>query len=168
MKQALLFAIAMLGFQLSLAQDLETDPLSKSKISQLEFMVGDWKGSGWMMGRDGQKAEFDQTEKIRFKLDSTMVLIEGLGTSQGEVVHNALALLTYDKAEDKLVFRSYLQNGQSGEFPAELKDGKLYWFPNPNVRYIIGINENGQWFETGEFKRGENWSQFFEMILDKE
>ena len=84
------------------------------------------------------------------------------------MIHNALALLTYDKAEDKLVFRSYLQNGLGGEFPAELLDGKLFWYPNQNVRYIIGINEKGQWYETGEFKRGENWMQFFEMTLDRE
>jgi hypothetical protein len=160
--------MAILGAQLSFSQSLESDSLSKAKISELEFMVGDWKGSGWMMGRDGQRSEFDQTEKIQFKLDSTMVLIEGLGTSQGKVVHNALAILTYDKSGDKLVFRSYLQNGQNGEFPAEIKDGKMYWFPNPNVRYIIGINDQGQWFETGEYKMGENWSQFFEMTLDKE
>jgi hypothetical protein len=168
MKRIFIFAIAIFITNLSFSQSVESDSLSKAKISELEFMVGNWKGKGWMMGPDGQKSEFDQTEKIQFKLDSTMVLIEGLGKSQGEVVHNALALVTYDKAEEKLVFRSYLQNGRSGEFPAEMKGGKLYWFPNPNVRYIIGINEQGQWYETGEFKRGENWNQFFEMTLDKE
>ena len=35
------------------------------------------------MGRDGAKSEFDQTEKIQFKLDSTMVLIEGLANPRG-------------------------------------------------------------------------------------
>jgi len=168
MKRILIFAFAIIFTTLSYSQSLESDSISKSRISQLEFMVGNWKGSGWMMGRDGQKSEFEQTEKIQFKLDSTMVLIEGMGKSGGKVVHNALAILTYDKTEDKLVFRSYLQNGQNGEFPAELTDGKLYWFPNPNVRYIIGINEGGQWYETGEFKRGENWTQFFEMTLNAE
>ena len=168
MKRIVTFACAILIAQLSFSQSLETDSISKSKISELEFMVGNWKGSGWMMGRDGVKSEFEQTEKIQFKLDSTMVLIEGMGQSGGKVVHNALAILTYDKTEDKLVFRSYLQNGQSGEFPAELLDGTLYWYPNTNVRYIIGINETGQWYETGEFKRGENWMQFFEMTLDAE
>lgn len=168
MKTILPFAIAIIFVLPALSQSSETDSISKAKISQLDFMVGNWKGSGWMMGRDGQKSEFDQTEKIQFKLDSTMVLIEGLGTSQGKVVHNALALLTYNKEEDKLAFRSYLQNGQSSDFPAELIDDKLYWYPNPNVRYIIWTNEKDQWYETGEFKRGEEWMQFFEMTLDRE
>ncbi len=168
MKSILIVAFAVVFTVSSFSQSSDTDSLSKSKISQLEFMVGNWEGSGWMMGRDGSKSEFDQTENIQFKLDSTMVLIEGLGKSQGKVVHNALALLTYNKAEDKLSFRSYLQNGLGGEFPAELTEGRLYWYPNQNVRYIIWINEQGQWFETGEFLRGENWMQFFEMTLDKE
>jgi hypothetical protein len=40
-----------------------------------------------MMGRDGSKHEFTQTEKVQFKLDSTALLIEGLGTDQGQLVH---------------------------------------------------------------------------------
>ena len=127
MKGILLVALSIFIVNHSHAQSFETDALSKSKVSQLAFMTGNWSGSGWMMGRDGQRSEFEQAEAIQFKLDSTMLLIEGLGTSHGRVVHNALALVTYDKAEDRLVFRSYLQNGQNGEFPAEFMDGSLYW-----------------------------------------
>lgn len=168
MKTILFFAFAILFAGQSFSQSSETESTAKANISQLKFMVGDWKGTGWMMGRDGVKSEFDQKEKIQFKLDSTMVLIEGMGQANGKIVHNALALLTYNRDEDKLAFRSYMQNGQSGDFPAELIDGKLYWYPNPGVRYIIWINEKGQWYETGEFNRGENWTQFFEMTLDRE
>lgn len=168
MKRIMVFTIFVVFVTLFHTQSLESDSVSKSKISQLEFMVGNWKGSGWMMGRDDQRSEFKQTEKIQFKLDSTMVLIEDMGRSEGKVIHNALALLTFDKEEDKLVFRSYLQDGQHGEFPAELIDGKLYCYPNSNVPYMIGLNEGGQWIETGEFQRGEQWTQFFEMTLDAE
>lgn len=134
MKAVFIIALSVLIVSHSFAQSTETDSISKSKISQLEFMVGSWKGSGWMMGRDEVKSEFDQTEEIHFKLDSTMVMVEGVGKSQGKIVHNALAILTYNKLEDKYSFRSYLQNGQ--------------------------------WYEMGEFLRGESWMQFFEMTLD--
>jgi len=167
MKTVLSLAFAMLFVTLSFSQSTETDSISKSKISRLEFMTGSWEGTGWMMGRDGTKSEFNQSEEIRFKLDSTMIIVEGVGTSQGKIVHNALAILTYNKKEDNYSFRSYLQNGQSGEFPAELIDKKLYWYPNDNVRYVIWTNEKGQWYETGEFLRGDSWTQFFEMALDK-
>jgi hypothetical protein len=150
------------------AQNLETDKEAQKAISQLEFIVGDWAGTGWMMGRDGQKHTFDQTEKIKFKLDSTAVLIEGLGKSYGEIIHNALAIVTYNKAEENFTFRSYLSNGRGGDFKAELMDRQFYWYPNENMRYIIYLNDKGQWYETGEMKRGNEWFQFFEMTLDKQ
>lgn len=130
-------------------------------------MVGNWKGKGWIMGKNG-KSEFDQTEKIEFKLDSTAILIEGKGISNDKVVHNALAILTYNKSKDNYSFRSYLQSGMNAEFKAEIIDNKLYWYPNENVRYIIWLNENDQWYEKGEYKKEGNWNQFFEMTLDRE
>ena len=72
----------------SLAQNLETDSLSKAKVSELAFLSGNWRGSGWMYGQDRQRYEFEQTENIEFKLDSTILLIEGLGTSKGKIIHN--------------------------------------------------------------------------------
>lgn len=109
-----------------------------------------------------------QTETISFKIDSTAILIEGLGTSNGKVVHNAMAILSYNKADNNYTFHSYLANGREGKFKAELIDSKLYWYPMDNMRYIIFLNEYGQWYETGEMKRGEDWFQFFEMTLDRQ
>lgn len=165
-KTILTIALAFLLVNPSFSQSFETDSISKSKIVNLEFIVGNWEGAGWMMGQGG-KSEFEQTEKIQFKLDSTAILIEGMGKSNGKIVHNALAIVTYNKNEDHYSFRSYLQNGQNAEFKAELMDHKFYWYPNENVRYIIWLNDNGQWLEKGEFQRGGNWSQFFEMTLDR-
>ncbi|MHA6281169.1 hypothetical protein ACXYMT_13390 [Salinimicrobium sp. CAU 1759] len=150
------------------AQDSETDIEAQKAISQLEFIVGDWKGTGWMMGRDGQKHPFNQTENIKFKLDSTAILIEGLGKSNEIITHNAMAIVTYDKSEKNYNFRSYLSTGRGGDFKAELIDGKFYWYPNENMRYIISLNNKGQWYETGEIKRDNEWVQFFEMTLDKQ
>lgn len=35
------------------------------------------------------------------------------------------------------------------------------------MRYIIGLNDKGQWYETGEFKKDDEWNHFFEMTLNK-
>ena len=150
------------------AQEAETDTVAKKAISELAFITGDWSGSGWMMGRDGQKHAFEQTEKISFKLDSTAILIEGMGQAEGKTIHNALAIVTYNKADGKFNFRSYLASGRSGDYDAELIDGGFHWYPNENMRYIIRLNEKGQWYEKGEMKRGDDWFQFFEMTLDKD
>lgn len=165
---------AYLGIMLSLivfssmySQTFKTDSISKSEISKLQFMTGNWEGEGWMMTSSGTMEKFNQTENIQFKLDSTTVLIEGLGISHGQIIHNAMAIVSYDKENNNYTFQSYLQNGRKGEFKAEIIGDKFYWYPNQNMRYIIKVNDKGQWFEIGEIKQGENWFQFFEMTLNK-
>ena len=59
-----------------------------------------------------------------------------------------------------------------GHFNGEVNDkGQFVWTIKSDSgvrRFIIGINQKGQWHEIGEFSRdGENWYQFFEMSLDK-
>lgn len=163
----LILLISMMFAKYSYGQSFETDSISKSEVSKLHFITGKWKGKGWMMGPNGKKAEFDQMENIQFKLDSTAILIEGLGKNNGIVIHNAMAVVTYNKTDKNYTFQSYLQNGRKGEFKAELIDKKFHWYPNVNMRYIISLNEKDQWYEIGEIKRGENWFQFFEMTLDR-
>ncbi|PZX53156.1 hypothetical protein [Algoriphagus chordae] len=148
-------------------QSSETDSAAQSQVKQLEFLVGEWQGSGWMMGQDRVKRTFDQTEKVMFKLDSTAILIEGMGKSDGKIVHNALAILTANGESNHFDFQSYLPSGQKGTFKSELKEEVFYWYPTESVRYIIRINDKGQWHEIGEFNQGENWYTFFEMTLDK-
>lgn len=163
-----MFLFSMVLFtSISYAQDTETNQISKKEVSKLAFIAGEWKGKGWMMGQDRQKHPFDQTESIRYKLDSTAILIEGLGMDNGKVIHNAMAIVTYNKTDNNYTFHSYLANGREGKYKAELIGDKLYWYPMDNMRYIISINNKGQWYETGEMKRGEQWFQFFEMALDK-
>jgi hypothetical protein len=166
MKRIVTIIFALLLMQNLTAQAIETDSIAKEKISKLSFIVGNWEGAGWMFSQSG-KNEFTQTEKIEFKLDSTAILIEGLGKSNGKIIHNALAIITYNKEDDNYTFRSYLQDGRKGKFKAELIADKFYWYPNENVRYIIWLNEKEQWYEKGEYKRGDQWFQFFEMTLDR-
>jgi hypothetical protein len=151
----------------SFAQNIETDSLSKQKIKKLAFIVGKWEGTGWMYGQDRNRYEFNQTEDIKFKLDSTVILIEGTGTSGAKIIHNALAIISFDQSQNAYNFHSYLSNGRNGKFKAELVSNKFYWYPMDNMRYIISINNKDQWYEIGEMKRGEDWFQFFEMILDR-
>lgn len=150
-----------------LAQNFETDLESKSEILKLEFITGNWEGKGWMMGQDGQKHHFDQTENITFKLDSTAILIEGHGEANGRSVHDALAVISFDKESKNYTFTSWLANGRGGQFKAALIDDKFYWYPNENMQYVISLNEKGQWHETGEIRQGDKWFQFFEMTLDR-
>ncbi len=163
----LILLVSIIFMNFSYGQSFETDSISQSEVSKLHFITGKWEGKGWMMGANGEKSEFDQTENIQFKLDSTAILIEGLGKNNEKVIHNAMAIISYNKTDKNYTFQSYLQNGRKGEFKAELIDEKLYWYPSTNMRYIIELNDKDQWYEIGEIKRGENWFQLFEMTLDR-
>ncbi|WP_339814094.1 hypothetical protein [uncultured Imperialibacter sp.] len=149
------------------AQAPETDALAKAEVTKLGFITGRWEGKGWMYGQDRVRREFDQVEDIKFKLDSTAILIEGKGSSGGKNVHNAMAIITFNKSDNNYSFYSYLSTGQKGEFKGELIGEEFYWYPAENMRYIISINGKGQWYEKGEINMGTSWFQFFEMTLDK-
>lgn len=167
MRTKILLIVLTFYSVLSFGQVEKTDSISKNEISKLDFLVGKWEGQGWIMGRDGQKHPFKQTENIQFKIDSVAILIEGLGKSHGLITHNALAIISYNKNDSIYNFRSYTSTGRGGSFDAELIGEKFYWYPNKNMRYVIWINDKGQWYETGEFKRDNEWKQFFEMTLNK-
>jgi hypothetical protein len=152
---------------LSIAQSSETDKSFQAEVKKLSFLVGEWEGSGWMMGQDRVKRTFEQTENIQFKLDSKAILIEGLGKSDGKIVHNALAIITSSGAGNRFDFQSFLPSGQKGTFNSEIKEDVYYWYPAESVRYIIKINDKGQWFEIGEFNQGDTWYTFLEMTLDR-
>lgn len=163
----LLLIVVFFGLKSMTSQSYETDKEAQANIQKLNFIIGEWKGKGWRMSPDDNKYTFDQTEIIQFKLDSTAVLIEGKGYSNGEVIHNAMAIITSDKESGNYSFQSFLQNGMKGSFKAEIQEGALYWYPIENIRYIIKIHDNGEWFETGEYNMQGKWIQFFEMKLKK-
>lgn len=168
MKKKLLSSLLILAFgYFGNAQAPTVDVELQQEMAKLDFMIGQWEGPGWSMGADMQRHTFDQTENIQYKLDGTAILVEGLGTTNGQVIHNAMAIITYDKEKKHYIFRSYLFDGKSGEYKAELIDGKFHWYLNDGMRYIINQNEKGQWYEIGQINRNGTWYPFFEMTLNK-
>jgi hypothetical protein len=168
MKLKTAFTMALLTGSLWVAaQQYQIDREAQSAMSRLGFIVGQWEGSGWIMGMERTKHTFSQTENVQFRLDSTVILVEGLGKTGEMVTHNALAVISFNKEGSGYHFNSYLSSGVGGTFTGELKEDAFYWYPNENIRYTIRINDEGQWYEKGEMNRGGEWFQFMEMTLDK-
>jgi hypothetical protein len=167
--KVLLILLMVSGFQLQVFAQESNDPnpVAQEDIQKLSFLEGNWKGSGWIVGPDQKRHTFQQEEIIQKKLAGTAILIQGVGMTDGKVVHNAMAVISDAEGAGKYDFTSFLQNGRKGSYKAELIDGKLYWYPTDQVRYIIMLNEQGQWFEIGEYNTGSSWFKFFEMTLDK-
>lgn len=150
----------------SFSQEIYTDSISKKEIKKLAFLSGNWEGEGWMMDPNGERHSFQQTENVEFKLDSTSILIEGRGFANRQIVHDALAIVRYDKENKRYSFSSFLANGRGGNFYGEIKDQEFHWYPGQNMRYIIKVDGN-QWAEIGEMNRNGEWMQFFQMNLTK-
>jgi hypothetical protein len=147
-------------------------------MKKLDFLVGRWKGEGWMEFAPGQRRTFQGTEAVQSKLDGLLLSIEGLhrgrvGDKQQEaVVQNAFALVSYDDQAARYRFQAFTSRGNYEDAEAKVSEGQLVWGMNlpqfGDVRYTIKLDDKGRWFETGEVSRdGKTWRQFFEMTLQR-
>lgn len=161
----------------ALAQSAGTS--SAAEMKKLDFLLGEWKGEGWIeMGPGGRKS-FRQTESVRSKLNDTVIIIEGLGkgkiASSGEevTVHNALAIISYDSGAKRYLLRAFRADGNYIDADVTAGANSLVWgFREPQrnieIRYTIKLSDAGQWIEVGEFSMdAKNWRKFFEMTLER-
>ncbi len=172
MNRKILFTVVVLlaGFINISAQQQNTADLQRAEVKKLESMVGKWQGSGWIM-HEGKRETFTGSETVQRKLDGLAILVEGKFTNpEGKIIHETLAVLSFNAKDSKYNFRTYLASGMSGEHELKLiADGYEWGFqvPGGTVRYTIKT-ANDVWAEIGEFsKDGKTWMKFFEMNLNK-
>ncbi len=149
-------------------------------MKRVAFLAGNWSGEGWMMFGPGQKRTFTGTETVTSKLDGTVLVIEGLhkaaGTAGGpeRVIHNALAVVSFDPVTKKFKFQSYLADGRNTAAEAEApeKNTFIWWLKDARggtSRFTIRLDDRGDWVEIGEYSMdGKTWRQFFEMKMRRE
>jgi hypothetical protein len=148
------------------------------KMKNFSWMEGNWKGDAWYIGADRTKSFIIQEEKVKSRVDATIITMEGTGSQKDnemqemKTVFEAFGVLTWDMQESKYVLRAY----RGGNFiDSELvpnEDGSYSWvidLPYWKTRYTLRLTGEGVWNEKGEFSRdgGENWMQTFEMNLMK-
>lgn len=160
-----------------LAQPHET--IHREKMKAFSSWVGDWKGEGAMQMGPGEPKKSTVVEKLEYRLGGTVLLIEGKGTAPNpstgneEIVHHALAVLSYDAEANEYKFKSYLYDGRSTDAWFKIiADNKFQWgfsMPRGQMRYDIALEDDGRtWRETGEFSAdGKAWHPVFKMNLTK-
>jgi hypothetical protein len=151
----------------------------KEKMNVVSNWVGHWQGEGSIQMGPGEPRKSIVDENIQSKLDGIILLIEGIGksfdaTKKNEtVVHNALAILSYDKPTEQYKFKTYLKDGRSADawFQVTGENKYLWGFETAQgkTRYAITIDTlKKTWNEVGEYSRdGSTWMKFFEMNLKK-
>ncbi len=153
---------------------LKPDSASLNAMEKIQFLTGNWKGTGWIqMGKE--RHQFDQHETVAQKINGSVLVIDGLGkdSATGEIVHQALAVISYDLATGKYVIRAFRGDGNSVDADGLVEEnGSFVWgFSLPQqgeVKYTIHPVD-GRWVEKGEFSQdGSNWFQFLGMDLKKE
>lgn len=169
-KLLVLIAIGVLTISLAKSQSQTVSAEHQKSMKRLAFLAGDWEGAGWVVGYDGKKHNFQQTEAIKPGLDGVILTVEGIGMEENKKVHHAFAVISADLENDNYDFQSFLFTGRGGNFEARIKnDSTLVWeISNSNtpIRYTILVSNN-TWNEKGEMKRGRDWTQFFEMNLSR-
>lgn len=142
-------------------------------LKKIEFLVGTWKGKALYWTGPDQKHEVEQTETVQFKQQGLLIQVEGAGrdAKTGILVHDALGIISFDDTKNTYRLVSWAGAGRTGEFEVSVGPNRLEWgMKNAGfmVRYITVLNEQGEWFETGERSAdGVTWTKFVEMTLRK-
>lgn len=150
---------------------------SMDAMKKLDFLVGEWKGEGWIAFGAAQRRTFTQSETIQPKLGGLLLQIEGLGKSkdpgkEGTIIHNAFAIVSYDDKAKQIRWHAYTADGRYVDTELKpLQEKTVQWSiptPGQNIRFTMNLNEKDQWLETGEFSPdGNKWMKFFEMKLQR-
>jgi hypothetical protein len=172
MKQLIILLLFFSFVQLNVIAQAPNPAVNKEKMSVFAPWVGNWQGEGSMQMGPGAAKKSSVDEKIELKLDGTILVVEGVGKSEGSIVHNAFGILSYDPMSSQYKFKTYVKEGRTADaWFTVLGDNKYQWgFDVPNggkVRYSITI-DGKKWNEIGEFSRdGNTYMKTFEMNLTK-
>jgi hypothetical protein len=161
------------AFGLSAKAQAPTPTPQIEAMKKLHFLLGEWRGDGWAMveqKREGAK----QTETVQSKVGGVALLVEGLGrsaTDSNRIVHNAMAVISYDTQKKSYRVSTYQASGQTVEAEAVVGTNTLEWgfkTDRGTVRFTIKLTEKGEWNEVGDFSPdGKSWFKFMEMTLQK-
>lgn len=175
MKSLLITAITFLGLVFAQAQGTAPESL-KQEMQKLAYMAGKWKGEASMRQQNGSMIQVNQEEDIQFKLDGTILVIEGTGRNpqDGKVSFNAYAIVSFDQQKKEFKLKSHVMNGnQTDAYFKILEENHFEWgfevANNAKIRYNIKLNPSDKsWIEKGEYSPdGNMWYPFIDMKLTK-
>lgn len=144
------------------------------RMAPFAWLIGEWRGSGWTFLPDGSRHRFESRETVTPKLSGNAILVEGRHYQEGkpeQIVHDAMAMITWDSRTKSYRFRSALANGMGGDFAIEPNANGFTWridTPSGPIVYVV-THENGVWTERGSRTGADGKSvPFFEMTLRRE
>jgi hypothetical protein len=149
------------------------------EMGKLDWLVGEWKGEASARTGPGKPQSIVQTEKVTPRAGGKVLLVEGLGRTKlpdgtaGDVVHDAIALISWDAEKKTYRFIGHVAQQESVDTTLDMTGpNTLVWgMATPQggkVRFTIRLTEKGEWNEVGEFSPdGTKWMKFLDMTLTK-
>ncbi|MFL6247443.1 MAG: hypothetical protein ACJ74H_15545 [Thermoanaerobaculia bacterium] len=139
------------------------------EMKNLDWLAGEWKGEASVRMGPGEPVIVAQTEKVTPRAGGKVLLVEGLGRNKaGEVVHDAIALISWDAAKKTYRFIGHVAQQESVDTTLDMTAPNTFVWATGKVRFTIRLTEDGKWNEIGEFSPdGTKWMKFFEMNLTK-
>jgi hypothetical protein len=154
------------------------DSLQREAMKKLDWWVGEWKGEAWSSMGPGRGDTTLMVESVKKDLEGTILLIEGVGhrklaqSEEGEIVHHALAILSFDARKGTYRWQAWrTPGGIYTDTEPTVADRQLQWgmeTPRGQMRYSLRLSDKEEWEETGEFSAdGKTWHPFFGMSLTR-
>jgi len=140
------------------------------RMTPLAGLEGEWSGSGWMLLPNGNRETFNSRETVSRRLSGAALLVEGQhrSTRNGEMVHDAMAMIVWDPRASTYRIRTALANGMSGDYPLEVTANGFAWrmdTPGGRIDYVAEVRGD-TWVERGRRTGADGRSvDFFEMTL---
>jgi hypothetical protein len=133
--------------------------VQREAMHKLSFLAGTWTGPVTIVRGPGEPVHLTQTERVEFKLDGLVLLIEGVSKdSDGKSSFSALATVSYDEATHAYRFRAYNGGHYIDTELTVLPDGFSWGFKAgpANVVNTMHLTAKGEWAEVTEATMGTN------------
>ncbi|MGA3046214.1 MAG: hypothetical protein ABSD67_06300 [Terracidiphilus sp.] len=158
----LIVSVIFLSFGLVLAAQepaRSSTDVQRESMHKLSFLAGTWSGPVTVVRGSSEPLHLTQTEDVQYKLDGLVMLIEGKATSSnGKVMFNALATISFDDSTHTYRFRAY-NDGHYIETELTVPDSGFSWQYQAGPAHIVNtmqLTKNGEWSEVTEATVGNN------------
>lgn len=165
--------LAMIAATPAAAQPADTGAAAtfSERMTPLSALVGEWRGSGWILGPNGARTSFTSHESVTRRISGNALLVEGRHQNEaGALVHDAIAILTWDQRGGGYRMRTQLASGMGGDFPLEVRPGGFTWridTPGGRIEYVAEFSGD-RWTERGrQIAPDGRTTDFFEMTLQR-
>jgi len=153
------------------------------QMRKLDFLVGEWKGTGWQVNWDGSRGdEFSQKSRVQVRSGGSNLQIKDARNYKtktiGLIQTSTLdATIYYDEVLKIYRWRGENSYGRKNPLEATLIDTKTLQYgipfignvqlPNGARRTTITVTASGEWHETLDVWKIDRWYKAEESLLTK-